>query len=100
MEGPDPAFFYTARHYGINPVVICLTEQTHLDWNGRIAYLTAIMDRRKTDLYGMDLIWAIAKSLQDIKLPPPTMVEFKQKEKTDTRSAEQIKQDLLKSLRG
>ena len=95
MAGANPAFFYTARCFGVNPVVICLTEQTHLEWHGRIAYLTAVMERRKTDLYGMDLIWAIAKTLQKVELPPPTMFELDHRPK-DTRSAEQIKRDLLK----
>jgi len=101
MEGPDPAFFLAARHFGINHVVICLTEQPHLEWNGRVAYMFAKMERRRTELYAMDLIWAIAKSLQDVQLPPPTSYELKDRHtpQRDERSAEQIKQDLLRKLR-
>ena len=97
MEGADSAFFYTARAFGISPTVICLTEQTHLDWRGRIAYIGAKMERRKTELYAMDLVWMLARKYYDIQMPQPTKYELDHTP-ADKRSGAQIAQDLLKKI--
>ena len=99
MERTDSAFFYTARAFGLNNVVICLTEQTHLDWHGRVAYMTAKFEKRRTELYAMDLVWMLAKRYYDIQTPEPTRYELEHKP-VDRRSAEQIKQDVLKKVQG
>ena len=99
MEGTDPAFFYTARTFGLNNTVICLTEQTHLEWKGRMAYMAAKFEKRRTELYAMDLVWMIARRYYDIQTPQPTRYELDYKP-ADRRTSAQIKQDLLKKLVG
>ena len=97
MEGTDPAFFYTARTFGVNNTIISLTEQTHLDWVGRIAYMSAKAEKRRTELYAMDLVWLLAKKHYDIQTEQPSVCELGNS-KRDRRTAEQIKKDLLKKL--
>ena len=98
MERTDSAFFYTARHFGLNRVIISLVEHDQLDWNGRIAYIGAKAEQRRTEVYAMDLVWLIAKRYYT-GLPQPSEVDDGNR-KEDRRSAEQIKKDLLKKLGG
>lgn len=98
MERADSAFFYTARHFGLNRVIISLVEHDQLDWSGRVAYIGAKAEQRRTELYAMDLVWLMAKMHYN-NLPQPSEVENENR-KDDRRSAEQIKKDLLKKLGG
>ena len=101
MEGANCAFFYSARCFTLNTTVISLVEQPGLDWRGRIEYLRAKTERRKLDLYAMDLVWLLTKAEMvrygTFEFPMPTDMEWGELRK-DTRSAEQIKRDLIKKL--
>lgn len=99
MEGTDSAFFYAVRAYGLSPTVICLTEQTHLDWRGRMAYLSAKAELRRTELYTMDMVWLLAKKYYEISSPQPSKLETEHKP-VDRRNASQIKDDMLKKAQG
>ena len=97
MQGTDRTFFYAARSYGVNQLVLCLVESPFLDsWGARFAYLRAKAEERRLRLYEMDLKWLDVKRHYD-GLPKPSDVANDRKEQ-DTRSAEQIKQDVLKKL--
>ena len=95
MEGTDQSFFYAARSVGLNPVVICLAEQPHLDWRGRAMYLNAKLERRRTELYAMDMLWMIAKSKYDFESPSPSRIEAGHT-KEDTRTYEDILAEIRK----
>ena len=99
MERPASAFFYTARAFGINNTVISLTEQPQLDWGGRLMYITAKSEKRRTELYVMDLVWLLARKYYDISTPQPSKIETEHNPQ-DRRSGSQIKKDLLKKLKG
>ena len=84
----------------MNKTVISLVEQPHLEWKGRIAYLSAKLEERKTELYIGDLVYLLVKSKYDVgSAPCPTDYEFKQVRR-DTRSTEQIKNSILQKLKG
>lgn len=51
-----------------------------------------------TELYAMDLIWLLAKARYDIKAPSPMEIETNRRV-ADRRSAEEIKNDMLKKAR-
>lgn len=57
--------------------------------------MTAKFERRKTELYAMDLVWKIAQHYWDIQTPQPTLFELEHK-RPDRRSAEQIVADMRK----
>ena len=61
--------------------------------------MAAKSEERRTELYMGDLLWMIANHYYELRSPTPTEVELKLK-KQDNRSAEQIKADLLKRLKG
>ena len=98
MEGADTAFFYTARSFSLSKTIITLVEQPQLEWNGRIAYLGAKLEERRTDLYIGDLVYLLARTKYDLSgKPTPTEYEFKTRRK-DERSAQQIKDAIVKKL--
>ena len=99
MEGTDSAFFYTARTFGVNRIIISLTEQTHLDWRGRVAYIAAKIEQRKTELYAMDLLWMLVKTKYEITFPSPSEMELNPK-KADRRSSKEIMASLTERLKG
>jgi len=103
VEGANRAFFYTARRFGINDTVISLTQYPQLDWDGRSEYLRAVTNKRRVDLYAMDLVCIIARGLSarwggSFQGELPSAIEYEVK-KQDTRTAEQIQQGILKRLR-
>ena len=61
--------------------------------------MTAKFEERRTELYIGDLLWMVANHYYELQMPTPTEYEFKTK-KTDKRSAEQIKSDILRRLKG
>ena len=79
--------------------VISLVEQPTLEWIGRINYLAAKNEERQIDLYGMDLLWSIARRNYQSDIPMPSEI-WNEKHKTDRRSGKQIVDDLLKKLGG
>lgn len=98
MEEPDRSFFYTARSFGINPIVLSFAEVPLFDWNGRIAYITAKAEKERLKIYAYDLLWAAVKNnYRD--LPMPSEIANNRK-RTDTRTAKQIIEDLVKDLDG
>jgi hypothetical protein len=104
MEGTADAFFFQAGAFGLSDVVLTLVEQPHLDWDGRGEYLRARLEKRAVDLYASDMIWMLAKAYLmrhgcDFDVPSPSSREYKKEEK-DSRSAQEIKDQLLKKLEG
>ena len=98
MERAGGAFFLAARRHDLNRVVISLVEQPQLTWPGRIAYVRAKEEQRRTELYAMDLVWLLAKArYQNFDKPTPSEIE--RREPVDTRSAQEIQNDLLKRLK-
>ena len=95
MEGTDQSFFYSARSVGLNPVVISLAEQPHLDWRGRAMYIRAKMERRRTELYAMDLLWMLTKTKYEMSSPRPSRIEAGHKE-ADPRTYADIREELRK----
>lgn len=88
-------FFFTSRRYGINKVVLCLTETRLADWKARKSYLEAKDEQEDLYLYGLDMLWLLTVSrYPDAELPQPSKMHQKQ----DTRTAEQIKQHILSRL--
>lgn len=88
----------------MNDVVISLTEQPQLDWAGRHEYLRAKFEKRRVDLYAMDLIWVTASMFSaryggSFSQPQPSSIEYKS-ERKDSRTAKQITDGLLKKLKG
>ena len=63
-----------------------------------MAYLAARNEEKQIQLYGMDLVWLIAKHYYD-GLEQPSEIYFKRKKK-DRRSGKQIINDLMKKLGG
>ena len=61
--------------------------------------MTAKFEERRTELYIGDLLWMVANHYYELRTPTPTEYEMKLK-KIDSRSAEQIKGDILRKLRG
>ena len=57
--------------------------------------MNAKSEMRETDLYAMDLVWMIARHFWDIQTPQPTKRELDHA-MPDTRSAQQIQDDMLK----
>ena len=98
MEGTDRAFFYSARAYGVNQVVLWIADKPFLDsWASRFAYFSAKSEERNLYLYGMDLVWLGLKGRYDI--PQPSAYANK-KVIRDTRSAREIMKDTIKKLLG
>ena len=60
--------------------------------------MMAKVEKRRLELYQMDLIWLLAKKYYN-GLPQPSEIEY-EKHTKDTRSAKQIQQDILKRLGG
>ena len=61
--------------------------------------MTAKFEERRTELYIGDLLWMVANHYYELNTPTPTEYELKLKNR-DNRSAEQIKSDILRQLRG
>ena len=95
MEEPNRPFFYTARSFGLNLVVLSLADAPHLEWNGRVAYIAARAERERWMLYASDLLWAAVKNRYN-DLPMPS--EIARNKRTDTRTAKQIINDLINNL--
>lgn len=84
----------------MNEVVITLAENPTLDWSGRYSLLRAKADRRRTEIYAMDLLWLVANKYYNGLPPKPSEIESGERAPKDTRSAKQIKDDLIKRLVG
>lgn len=69
-----------------------------MGWAGRISYLAAKHERAQIELYGMDLLWLMAKRYYT-GLQQPSDLYYKRK-KVDKRSKEQIIRDMIKGLGG
>lgn len=102
MAGADKPFFSAARYFDLNSVVISLVEHPELGWSARREYLQAKAEKRAVEVYAMDLVWMLVrlniKSGVSFDLRTPSDIEYSKNLK-DTRSAEQIKSDLLKKLK-
>lgn len=61
--------------------------------------MTAKFEERRTELYIGDLLWMVANHYYALNAPTPTEYELKLKNR-DSRSAEQIKNDILRRLKG
>lgn len=79
-------------------VVLCLCEVPLDSWEARYPYLSAKAEKRRVEMYQMDLVWLIAKRWYP-NIPQPSSVE-NEKHIRDRRSAEQIKADIQKRLGG
>lgn len=80
-------------------MIICITEAPHLEtWESRWPYLTAKSEQKELELYQMDLLWLLAKRRYG-NLPQPSKLADDRRTK-DTRTAKQIKEDLLRKLGG
>ncbi len=60
--------------------------------------MLAKFERRKTELYAMDLIWLLARTHYDIQSPSPTKMELFHTP-ADRRTAQEIRDDMLKKAR-
>ena len=70
-----------------------------LKWSGIMSYLAARVNRQRVTEYVYDLIWLGVKANHDrFDVPMPSMILHP--EKKDTRTAEDIKSDLIKKLEG
>lgn len=78
--------------------MISLVEHPALDWIGRANYLAAKDEERQIELYGMDLIWLLAKRYYPSIQQPSDVSE--NRKAADTRSARQIIKDTMKKLGG
>jgi hypothetical protein len=58
--------------------------------------MSAKAEKRRTELYAMDLVWLLAKKYYDIQTEQPSAYETEHRR--DRRTSEQIKKDLLKKL--
>ena len=61
--------------------------------------MVAKSEKRRTELYAMDLIWLLARKYYDISTPQPSKTETEHKPE-DRRTGAQITNDLLKKLKG
>ena len=96
MEEADLAFFYAARSVGITNVVRWIVESPFLEtWDARIMYFTAKMEERQLRLYEMDLLWLDVKRHYE-DLPRPSEAANRKK---DNRTAEEIRQEILRKFR-
>ena len=95
MEKPACPFFYTARSFGINIVVLSFVDAPFLDWNGRVAYIAARNERERWMIYAADLMWVAVKDRYS-ELPMPSEIAYPKKK--DTRTAKQIMNDLINNL--
>lgn len=58
-------------------------------------YLNAKLERRRTELYAMDLIWMLARTKYDIESPSPSHVE-KGITQADSRTSQEILAEIRK----
>lgn len=79
-------------------MILSLVEYPLLGWNGRFAYLSAKYEKNMIEMYGMDLVYLIAKKSYD-GLSRPTDL-YHRRDKRDTRSSKKIIADMLKKLGG
>lgn len=79
-------------------MILCLAETTLDSWDARRQYLIAKSEQERLDIYGLDLLWLLAKRHYQ-NLPQPSDVA-ESKRMTDTRTAKQIQQDLAERLGG
>ena len=82
----------------MNNVVLCLAEVSLDSWEARYTYLSAKAEKRRVEMYQMDLLWLIAKRWYP-NIPQPSDIE-NERHVRDNRSAEQIKADIQKRLGG
>jgi hypothetical protein len=69
-----------------------------MGWAGRTTYLAAMHERKMMELYCADLVWLIAKKdYRNLRQPSDV---YNNQQRTDTRSAKQIVDGLLKRLGG
>ncbi len=88
----------TCRNYGTDTVVLALNEiRLPLGWRGINAYLEARTKERQVAEYAYDLIWMLVRAQYD-QFTAPMPSELRRPEKRDERTAEQIKNDLLRKL--
>lgn len=69
-----------------------------MGWAGRLSYLAAKHERKQVELYGLDLVWLLAKRYYS-GLQQPTDIYYKRKTE-DKRTAEQIVDDVINSCGG
>lgn len=81
----------------MNNVVLCLSETQLMSWDAIFPYLSAKAEKRRLEVYQMDLLWLIAKRWYP-NLQQPSDIE--NQKPRDTRSASQIKSDIYKRLGG
>lgn len=65
--------------------------------------MRALTERRRVDVYAMDMIWRIARTLSarwggNFTGDSPSCMEY-ELDRNDTRTAQQIKNDLLRKLK-
>lgn len=67
------------------------------DWRARRAYLRAREWRDKFAVYGLDLLWLLVKKqYPEAELTQPS--DMRGSRKKDNRTAEQIKQDIVRKF--
>ena len=69
-----------------------------MEWRGRFAVLLDQAEKEQLRLYAYDLLWLSVKERYR-NLPQPSKLAHSNVKKQDTRSAEDIKQYLLKRFR-
>ena len=82
----------------MNNVILCLTETQLTSWNAIFPYLSAKAEKRRLEVYQMDLLWLIAKRWYP-NIPQPSDIE-NERTVRDRRTASQIKNDIYKRLGG
>ena len=68
-----------------------------LDWAGRSAYMNAKGRERQVQLYGLDLLWLLAKRYYD-NLPQPS--ELANNDRRPEQTAAEVKNQILERLGG
>lgn len=69
-----------------------------MNWNGRIAYMKAKGREKQIQLYGLDLLWLLAKRYYD-NLPQPSELANSDNLQPG-QSAQSIKNEIIEKLGG
>ena len=101
MEGADRPFCQAVRAYGADLVTLTLsTLALPLKWPGIFALLKAKAHEKRLTEYAYDLLWMITRTkYENFEAPRPSNV-YRPETKKDTRSAQEILEDLKKKFGG
>ena len=99
MANADCPFFYTARSYGVNKVILNLVAYPDLEWRGRQAVIAAEAEQEALRLYGLDMIWMIVKSKYKGEFPQPSKIIIHgYNKRKELRTTEEITQYILDKI--